>query len=166
MVLYDHGADIVPRASRQRVLDQPIGGVHHGTASQYTGDFGVGDGAVEPVGAEQQNIACLKTVASFFEDQRVGRPYQICHDIPERMCCRSFRCDLAAVDQVLDMALITAQLKQPAGAHPIETTIPSPQAAALVFEESARLSLTYSTRGGPDGLGWSSLSAAMMRLLA
>jgi hypothetical protein len=86
--------------------------------------------------SEQSNsMSPGSAVAPFFKNQLVGRPYQICNDISERMCCRSFWCDLAAVDQVLDMALIAAQLKQPTGSHPIETTIPSPQAAALVFEE-------------------------------
>ena len=134
--VFDHyGTDVIPRALIERSLDQSVGRRRDWASGQYVGHLGVAEGAAEPVRTKQQNVAWLEPVAPFFEHQLVKGPDQICHDVCHRMGCRRFRQNLAAVDQILDMALVAAQLAQLAGAHPIQSAVPGPQAAALLIPD-------------------------------
>src|SRR6202030_4718705 len=82
----DHNcANVVPRALIERSLDQSIGCRREWGAGQYVGQFGVPEGAAEPIRTKQQNVAWFEPVMPFFEHEPVKGPDQICHDVCHRV---------------------------------------------------------------------------------
>ena len=97
--------------------------------AQYDGNIGIGEGPAEPIGAEQQDVARHKMVPSFFESEPVLGPHQVGDDIGERMVRGGFGSDFTAVEEVLDIAVIMADLPQPAGPQQVTPAVAGPQAA-------------------------------------
>ena len=85
--------------------------------AQYGSNIGICERAAETIGAEQQGVAGHELVPPFFESEPVLRPQQVRDDIRERMVRRGFGSDFTAIDEVLDIAVIMADLPQPTGSQ-------------------------------------------------
>jgi len=96
-ILDHHRADIVAGAPREGAFDEPVGCGSGGSFAQYLGDFTIGDGAAQPVRAQQHDIARFDGIVPFFEDQVLGSSHEVGDDISERMRGSGFRRDFAAI---------------------------------------------------------------------
>jgi len=122
----DHDADIVFRAERDRALDQHVGGSFHRMIAQYGGNIRIRERPAQPIGAQQQSVAGHEMVPAFFKSEPVPRSQKVRDDIGEGMVGGCFGPNFTAVDEVLDIAVIVADLLQSAGPQQIAAAVAGP----------------------------------------